>query len=419
MTQWYVLDGKVEVPRSFSITDYGDPVSGPPGGLYGAFVIEPSGSTYHDPRTGAPVKAGVAVDVRNPALPGGGFRDVALIFQDLDQVMNRDVMPYRKDVTGVSGINYKSAPFGERLQTDPNIAHVMHSEAQHGDPATTMIYAVCGDQVRLHVLGGVGHQSHVFSIDGHRYPFSTARPDGMMFNSRQVGPMVAVDIVMDGGAGGTGGARDYACGVPGDYLYGDRRVPFLEAGMWGIMRVEDRSRAEVLPLKGLEVGWNLVSAAVKPANTSVAQFLDSISGKFDAVATTDPDKPGQWLYYSPTSADNTLANLDETKGFWVHMTAPGFLAPAGTAPTKTDIPLKKGWNLVGWPSAKSMPMSTALSSIGGKYDRVYAYDVSNAADPWRSYDPAAPAYANELTYVQPLRGYWIHMTADATLTVNN
>ena len=37
--------------------------------------------------------------------------------------------------------------------------------------------------------------------------------------------------------------------LPGDYLYGDHREPYREAGLWGIMRVHARGgRADIQPL---------------------------------------------------------------------------------------------------------------------------------------------------------------------------
>ncbi len=421
-TQWYVIDSRFEVPRSFNITDYGEPISGPVNGhytsgaakgLYGAFVIEPTGSTFHDPKTGAVVSSGVTVDVRNPSLPGGGFRDVVLIFQDNDQIMNRDVMPYRAEVRGLRGINYKALPVAERKAVGVADDDVFKNRTQTDDPRTTLIQTTSGDPVRLHVIGGPGHQPHVFSLDGHRFPFDPGRSDLMKLASRLFGPMTTIDAALEGGAGGG------MCTPGGDFMYNDRRGPFLESGLWGIMRVAPPSQATVLPLMDLAVGWNLVSRNVLPANTSTPQFLASIAGKFDMVAALDPNDPGKWQTYSPLAAQNTLTGLDQTKGFWIHMTQPAFLSPAGILPARTDIPLKAGWNLVGWPSNKTVPVAQALAPIAGKFDLVFAYDANDTADHWKRYDPTAPAFANDLINVRPLLGYWIHMAQAGTLSVVN
>jgi FtsP/CotA-like multicopper oxidase with cupredoxin domain len=411
VTHWYVIDPDIAMPRSFVITDFGDPLDGAQDGLYGAFIIEPAGSTFHDPRSGVEVDSGVAVDVRSPSLPGGGFRDVALIFHDDDHVMNRDVMPYRIEVRGVRGINYRAEPFAERLEQDLAISRIFRTGGGHVDPRTTIIQATAGDAVHLHVLGAFGHHPHVFSVDGHRFPFDINRPDASHFSSRGFGRNANLDVVLEHGAGGI-------LAAPGDYLYSDRRNPFLEAGLWGIMRVAPKSEASLLPLGDLVPGWNLVSRSVIPESTSVVQFLESINGKFDQVAGIDSADPTNWLTFSPTSENNTLAELSHVMGFWIHIIEPVFLSPRGTLPTLTQIPLQPGWNLVGWPSYITKPAEQALASIDGQYDLVYAYEARDTTDPWKKFDPTA-SFGNDLIYLRPLLGYWIQMTEAGMLTVEN
>ncbi len=90
-----------------------------------------------------------------------------------------------------------------------------------------------------------------------------------------------------------------------------------------------------------------------------------------------------------------------------------------SAPLQIDLPLVPGWNLV---SVCLSPSSTAvgdvLSSIDGKYDLAYAYDASDAANPWKKYDPAVPAPANGLTEIDETMGLWIRATEAVKLTVS-
>ena len=46
-----------------------------------------------------------------------------------------------------------------------------------------------------------------------------------------------LNIIIDGGAGGRSGS-------PGDYLYGDHRLPYREAGLWGLFRVYPKDDGE-------------------------------------------------------------------------------------------------------------------------------------------------------------------------------
>lgn len=306
-TYWYVLDPRYEIPRSFIITDYGDPIDGAHRGLYGQFIVEPAGSIYVDPVTGAIVKSGTDVRVLNTS---GNFREVSLLFHDDDHGMNRDVMPYQADVTGVTGINYWAEPFGERLAANADISKVF-STAIHGDPRTPLIRVALGEQVRLHVAGGFGQQPHVFSMDGHRYPFAIDRAQFMNLASRQFAPGVTIDTLLEGGAGGLSD-------LTGDYLYRDNRNAFLEAGMWGIMRVSPAQAAPtgltalVLSPTEVELTWTDNSATetrfrVERTNTVTLSFttfdVSGHPGVGTSITAVDNVTAGSTFSYRVVAAD--------------------------------------------------------------------------------------------------------------------
>jgi len=159
--------------------------------------------------------------------------------------------------------------------------------------------------------------------------------------------------------------------------------------------------------------WNLVSVPLLPASTSLSSFLSSISGKYDLVQAY---YGGAWH-----SSTGDLTTVDNKMGLWIHVTQNCTLTVDGAAPTSTTISLTSsgdGWNLIGWPTSGPRSISTALSGIAGKYDKIYAYDASDAADPWKIYDVSAPSYVNDLTQFSPGKGYWIHMTSSADLVVS-
>ena len=89
---------------------------------------------------------------------------------------------------------------------------------------------------------------------------------------------------------------------------------------------------------------------------------------------------------------------------------------SGTVPESTDINLKTGWNLIGYNSLESQPITDALSSITGNYSIVWAYDTSDTADHWKKYDPSAP-FGNDLANMEAGKGYWIMMTTDDILEI--
>ena len=73
----------------------------------------------------------------------------------------------------------------------------------------------------------------------------------------------------------------------------------------------------------LNDGWNLVSFPLIPADTSIEQVLSSISGQWDIVEYYNAsDTNDHWKTYAtfkPASL-NDLWNLDNTMGFWLHVT---------------------------------------------------------------------------------------------------
>jgi hypothetical protein len=210
-------------------------------GAYGAIVVEPVGATYRDPETGAPLMSGVSADI---VLPTGSFREHVLLMQDDDEEIGQDIMPYREAVSNFAGINYASDPFftpnlSGRLELNPDPALVFDS-GTHGDPKN-LFRAYVGDPVRMRVGVGYGEQSHVFGVDGHRFPWEPSIAEAVQLRAKAVLPGLTFDAELIGGAGS--GAPSGA-----DYMVSDLRMPFLEAGMWGILRTHSTVQPDLLPL---------------------------------------------------------------------------------------------------------------------------------------------------------------------------
>jgi len=170
----------------------------------------------------------------------------------------------------------------------------------------------------------------------------------------------------------------------------------------------------------LRPGWNLVSLPVDLGDTSLAAVLAPIAGHYDLVYAYDAwDTADPWKKHNTAAPPflNDLTDIDRTMGIWIRASAPANLAVSCAASTSLNIPLKTGWNLVGYASAVPRPIDEALANIDGKYDLVYAHDASDAADPWKKYNTAAPPFLNDLTEMGPGWGYWIRVSEDCTWTV--
>ena len=175
-------------------------------------------------------------------------------------------MPYNHAVSGVVGLNYRSSPLEGRFDlfpkalTDPFKASAFldlmgglfdlfpdpttePGAGAYGDPSTPILEAYAGDPVRVHVMVPFSEQNHVFSIEGHRWPFESMMEGTNLFSSAQVGAVGKLEIAFDAG----GPSR-----MPGEYLYGDHRLPYREAGLWGLFRVlrPGDQDAALMPLGG-------------------------------------------------------------------------------------------------------------------------------------------------------------------------
>jgi hypothetical protein len=170
----------------------------------------------------------------------------------------------------------------------------------------------------------------------------------------------------------------------------------------------------------LTAGWNLASVPISPASTVITSVLSSVDGSYDLVYAYVPDSSGgTWKTYDVARPPflNSLTDIDRSIGFWIRMTEAATLSVEGTEPDTTAIELLGGWNLVGYPSAVTRPITEALQTIDGKYDLVYAYHAEDGDQAWKTYDVARPPFLNTLNSIEPWRCYWIRTTEDCTLIV--
>lgn len=204
-------------------------------GSYGAVIVEPTGSTYRNPVTGAAQPTGIIADVLSPQ---GNFREVVALFADEDPRIGGNDMPYPQDVSGFTGMSYSSSPLWDR-DYENNPSRVF-ATALFGDPRV-VLRAHRGDPVRMRVAMPWGEQAHSFFVEGHRWPM-----EPLLSGSEQIGyfnfvPGYAFEVPLTEGAGS-------GIDATGDYLFGDGRVPFLEAGLWGILRIFAPGQGGILPL---------------------------------------------------------------------------------------------------------------------------------------------------------------------------
>lgn len=155
----------------------------------------------------------------------------------------------------------------------------------------------------------------------------------------------------------------------------------------------------------LNAGWNLMSFRLEPPVPTVRQVLNSMDGRYDRVL-------GETGIYVPSLPDvyHTLKELHPGHGYYVRVpgsTAVTALFEGVTVPATTPLPLHAGWNWIGYLPSVTLPITQALQSIAGQYQRVLSVD--------KAFDPALPAYST-LHFLEPGKGYLIYANQAITLT---
>jgi hypothetical protein len=155
----------------------------------------------------------------------------------------------------------------------------------------------------------------------------------------------------------------------------------------------------------LHQGWNLISVPLIQGDQELTKVLESIDGYYDAVQWYDCTEKGDpWKHNKVgKSFGNDLFELNETKGFWIHITPPGdtIFLYNGTQPMMNQtIILLPGWNMVGYPSLTSHNRTEGLNNLtfGTHVDAIWTYN--GATQKWKEIGPP--------DYFELGRGYWVH-----------
>ncbi|MHB8481964.1 MAG: multicopper oxidase domain-containing protein [Nitrospiria bacterium] len=254
-----------------------------PHGGVGGLMVEPVGSTYHDPKTGKEIRSGPIADIHSTEPIGynrsGSFREMVVYLHDtvpftaqvvtagnppgqsvqasidsgqtISFVMPGDILktaiPTLNGGTHTTGggMFFRAESLARRLVDNPEPSLVFSSLAHHNqDSATPMLRAYVGDTVVFRLLHVMMNESHTWHIAGHAFRTERYAQFSDLRNAYHVGIAERYDLVTV-----AGGAQQMA----GDYLHFDGRASHLSEGSWGIMRVLDHPVHDLKPLPGHEV----------------------------------------------------------------------------------------------------------------------------------------------------------------------
>ena len=171
----------------------------------------------------------------------------------------------------------------------------------------------------------------------------------------------------------------------------------------------------------LVAGWNLISIPLEPPDPDPAVVFAPIAGQLIKVEHNDVcDTADPWKTYDPVDpAASDLTAVTPGLGLWVKVNAATILPLTGTLPATTSIALCQGWNHIGFPADQPRAPTAVFSSIAGKWQRLFGHDAFDIKDPFEFFDPAVPAWANDLELMRPGYGYWLLASEATTLTIAN
>jgi hypothetical protein len=157
--------------------------------------------------------------------------------------------------SGNGAINYRSEPMWFRLGFQPgasfeetreiDFTNAVSNSLVGGDPATPVFTARAGSPVRFRLVSpGSANRAGVFQLHGHiwqREPYEAGNVASQSISNNPISEYRGAqegmgmgnhwDIVPQNGAGGV--QR-----VPGDYLFRDQASFGMDAGRWGLFRVQ-------------------------------------------------------------------------------------------------------------------------------------------------------------------------------------
>jgi hypothetical protein len=163
------------------------------------------------------------------------------------------------------------------------------------------------------------------------------------------------------------------------------------------------------------LGWNLISMPLAQPNSNLPSVLQDRDGDtlWDRAMTYNAsDTTDHWKQYNKgwSTSLNDLTGVNNRNGLWLNVTnvGDGFLNVTGLLPTTTQISLRAGWNLVGYPTlSSSQTVGNAFWGTGA--DIVEVFDQSAT---YRT-KVVGPSYI-----MRPGEAYWVHVPADSIWMVN-
>jgi hypothetical protein len=178
----------------------------------------------------------------------------------------------------------------------PNFYPPLTADVQPGDPFTPIFRAYAQDKIQIRILVGAHEEGHNFSVVGLKWPFEPSDPNSGWRNSQMMGISEHFEFVTP-----LPFQNPFVPFV--DYLYTPgASVDDLWNGLWGLLRVYNNRRADLLPLPF----WQ--------GDVAIANLRDRVTATTSSSGTTTMSTTESTTTDSTTTSGDTttLATSDQT-----------------------------------------------------------------------------------------------------------
>jgi hypothetical protein len=128
---------------------------------------------------------------------------------------------------------------------------------------------------------------------------------------------------------------------------------------------------------------------------------------------------GRWQVYNsslPGYVVQSLAEVSRQEGIYFVMGSPETFSYSGVLPHTTNVQLRQGWNLAGYPSNVTRPLNESLATINDTYTEIKTLEGTEESGLYLvSFNPGGGSLTNTSIY----HGYWINLTAPDTWVVTS
>jgi hypothetical protein len=158
----------------------------------------------------------------------------------------------------------------------------------------------------------------------------------------------------------------------------------------------------------LAAGWNFVSFPKQPTDNAIASALADVLSDVLVVFGFDNELK-TWKQYRPAAGDNTLATIEQGKGYWIYLSADGTIDISTWTSVSSQVHLDEGWNLVGYSGTDGTAIATSFVSVSG-WQVIWTW-VSGT---WKAAANGVQLPIPPVSTFKQGRAYWIKMGTGAS-----